>query len=71
MNIPKYEILIYWSKDDNCYIAEVPELPGCMSDGKTLQEVVTNTEIVIKEWIECAIEDGEDIPIPQGKIKYA
>lgn len=71
MDIPKYEIIIYWSKDDNCYISEVPELPGCMSDGKTLQDVIANTEIIIKEWIESAIEDGDEIPQPKGKLMYA
>lgn len=71
MDIPKYEIIIYWSKEDNCYISEVPELPGCMSDGKTLQDVIANTEIIIKEWIECAIADGDEIPQPKGKLMYA
>ncbi len=71
MDIPKYEIIIYWSKEDDCYISEVPELPGCMADGKTLQELISNTEIIIKEWIECAIEDGEEIPQPKGKLMYA
>lgn len=71
MDIPKYEIVIYWSKEDNCYISEVPELPGCMSDGKTLQDVVANTETIIKEWIECAIADGDEIPQPKGKLMYA
>lgn len=71
MDIPKYEIVIYWSKEDDCYISEVPELPGCMADGKTLQELVSNTEIIIKEWIECALEEGEEIPQPKGRLMYA
>ncbi|MDR0326379.1 MAG: type II toxin-antitoxin system HicB family antitoxin [Oscillospiraceae bacterium] len=70
-NVPKYEIIIYWSKEDNCYIAEVPELSGCMADGKTLKEVTENVEQVMREWIECAIEDGEEIPVPKGKLMYA
>ena len=70
-NIPKYEIIIYWSKEDNCYLAEVPELPGCMADGKTLKEVTENVERIIREWIECAIEDGETIPEPRGRLIYA
>ena len=69
--IPKYEIIIYWSKEDNCYLAEVPELPGCMADGRTLTEVAQNIEIIIREWIECAIADGDDIPEPKGKLMYA
>jgi predicted RNase H-like HicB family nuclease len=70
-DIPKYEVIIYWSKDDNCYLAEVPELAGCMADGKTFREVAENVERVIREWIECALEDGEDIPEPKGKLMYA
>ena len=71
INIPKYEIIIYWSKEDNCYLAEVPELAGCMADGKTLKEVTENVETIISEWIECAIEDGEEIPEPKGRLIYA
>ena len=67
-DIPKYEIFIYWSETDNCYLAEVPELPGCMADGKTLNEVAENVEIIIKEWIESALEDGEDIPVPRKRL---
>jgi len=48
----KYEIIIYWSEEDNAFIAEVPELPGCMADGKTYQEAFRNAEIIIFEWIE-------------------
>jgi len=70
-NIPKYEIIIWWSKEDNCYLAEVPELAGCMADGKTLGEVTENVEQIIREWIECAIEDGEEIPTPIGRLKFA
>ena len=71
VNIPKYEIIIYWSKEDNHYIAEVPELAGCMADGKTLKDVIMNVETIIMEWIECAIEDGDEIPEPRGKLMYA
>ena len=71
LNIPKYEIIIYWSKEDDCYLAEVPELPGCMADGKTLAEVTANVEIIIREWIECAVADGDEIPEPKGRLKYA
>jgi len=71
INNQKYEIIIYWSKEDDCYIAEVPELPGCMADGKTLKEVIENTEVIMKEWIESAIEDGDEIPEPKGRLMYA
>jgi predicted RNase H-like HicB family nuclease len=66
-----YEIILYWSNDDNAFIAEVPELPGCMADGKTRKEAVENAEQIIAEWIETALEDGEEIPEPKGKLMYA
>ena len=59
--MPKYEVIIYWSNQDNAFIAEVPELPGCMADGKTYQEVMKNTEVIIDEWIETA----------KGRLMYA
>jgi predicted RNase H-like HicB family nuclease len=67
----KYEIIIYWSEADNAYIAEVPELAGCMADGKTYSEALQNTETVIAEWIETAQSLGREIPIPRGKLIYA
>jgi len=67
----KYEIIIYWSKDDEAFIAEVPELAGCMSDGKTYQEALTNVQGVIEEWIETAEDIGREIPVPKGRLKYA
>lgn len=67
----KYEIVIYWSNEDRAYIAEVPELPGCMADGKTHQEAVANAEVVIQEWIETAREEGRLIPEPKGRLMYA
>jgi len=67
----KYEIIIYWSEEDSAFVAEVPELPGCMADGKTYQEAVANTEQVIQEWIETATELGRPIPEPKGRLLYA
>ena len=67
----KYERIIYWSKDDDALIVEVPELPGCMADGQTIQEAVRNSEIVIEEWLEVARERGQEIPEPKGKLAYA
>ena len=67
----KYELIIYWSESDEAFIVEVPELPGCMADGKTYVEAVTNVEIVIQEWIEIARELGRDIPVPKGRLLYA
>ena len=67
----KYEIILYWSKDDQAFIAEVPELPGCAADGATYQEAVANAEVVIREWIETAKELGRPIPTPRGRLMYA
>ena len=67
----KYEIIIYWSEIDNAYIAEVPELAGCMADGKTYAEALKNAEIIINEWIETATSLGREIPVPHGKLMYA
>ena len=67
----KYEIIIFWSEDDGSFIAEVPELPGCMADGKTYHEALSNTEVIIQEWIETAKELGRPIPKPKGRLKYA
>ena len=67
----KYEIIIYWSEDDQAFIAEVPELAGCMADGATYQEALANTEIVIQEWIETAKEIGRAIPEPKGRLVFA
>ena len=67
----KYEIIIFWSKEDKSFIAEVPELPGCMADGKTYQEALSNAEVIISEWIETAKELGRLIPMPKGRLIYA
>lgn len=70
-NNPKYEIIIYWSNEDDSFIAEVPELAGCMADGATYQEAVSNVQIIIDEWIETAKQLGREIPPPKGKLMYA
>jgi predicted RNase H-like HicB family nuclease len=67
----KYEVLLYWSEEDGAFIAEVPELPGCMADGSTYQEALINVEQIAQEWIETARELGRDIPVPKGKLVYA
>ena len=67
----KYEIIIYWSEENESFIAEIPELSGCMADGKTYQEAISNAEIIINEWIETAIALGREIPEPKGKLMYA
>ena len=67
----KYEMIIYWSDEDQSYNVEVPELPGCMANGKTYQEAVKNAEKIIEEWIETAKELGRPIPQPKGRLMYA
>lgn len=67
----KYEIIIYWSKDDDAFVAEVPELPGCMADGSTYQEALANAEVIISEWVATAKELGRLIPEPKGRLVYA
>ncbi len=71
MNDIRYEIILYWSKEDQAFIAEVPELPGCAADGASYQETVANVEVVIREWIETAREMGRPIPEPRGRLIYA
>ena len=68
---PKYEVIIYWSEEDQASIAEVPELPGCAADGKSYLEALSNAEIVIQEWIETARELGRSIPTPKGRLVFA
>jgi predicted RNase H-like HicB family nuclease len=67
----RYEIIIYWSKDDEAYIAEVPELAGCMADGATYYEALENVETIIDEWLETATLLNRSIPQPKGKLMYA
>ncbi len=67
----RFEIIIYWSDDDQAFIAEVPELPGCMADGKTYQEAIANAEVVMQEWIETAKELGRAVPEPKGRLHFA
>ena len=67
----KYEIIIYWSEEDQAYIAEVPELPGCAADGKTYKQALANVEVIIQEWIETAKELKRPVPEPKGRLLYA
>ncbi|NEP54998.1 MAG: type II toxin-antitoxin system HicB family antitoxin [Moorea sp. SIO3C2] len=71
VSVLKYELIIYWSESDQGFIVEVPELPGCMADGQSYVEAVTNAEVVIQEWIETAQELGRDIPTAKGRLFYA
>ena len=67
----KYEIILYWSNEDEAFIAEVPELAGCAADGATRQEALANAEAVIAEWVETARELGRPIPEPKGRLSFA
>lgn len=67
----KYEILIFWNEEDQAYLAEVPELPGCMADGSTYEDALTNVEGTIQEWMETAKDENRPIPEPKGRSLYA
>ena len=67
----KYEIILYWSAEDDAFIAEVPELPGCSADGATRMLALENVETVIQEWIETAHALGRPIPEPKGRLLFA
>ena len=71
MNEIKYELVIYWSSEDGCFIVEVPELPGCMADGDSYEAAVKNARSIIQEWISTAHRIGRPIPPPKGKLMYA
>lgn len=67
----RYEVILYWSEEDAAYIAEVPELPGCMADGETRTQALLAAERVIGEWLETAQRLGREIPVPKGRLLYA
>lgn len=67
----KYEVIIFWSDEDNAFIAEVPELAGCAADGRTYEEALKNVEVIINEWIETAKDLGRSIPQPRGRLVFA
>jgi len=64
----KYEVIINWSEEDDCYIAEAPELPGCLADGSTQQEALANLGVIMDEWLETAHEVGKPIPEPKRRL---
>ena len=67
----KYEVIIYWSTEDQSFLAEVPELPGCMADGATYQEALKNVEVIIQEWMDTARKLGRKVPETKGRLMYA
>jgi predicted RNase H-like HicB family nuclease len=68
----RYEITIYWSDEDEVFVAEVPELPGCMAHGETEESALQNIKDAIQLWIDTAREFGDPIPEPKGRrLMYA
>ncbi len=67
----RYELIIYWSRTDECFVVEVTELPGCMADGATYEQAVVNAQAVIQEWLETARSLNRPIPEPRGRLAYA
>ena len=66
-----YEMIIWWSVEDEAYVVDVPELPGCMAHGATRQTALKSAESAIKFWIHTAKEDGLEIPEPRGRLVFA
>ena len=66
-----YEVIIWWSVDDDAYVVDVPELPGCMAHGATRQAAIKNAEDAIKFRIKTAKDDGQEIPEPRGRLVFA
>jgi predicted RNase H-like HicB family nuclease len=71
IQVYKYELIIFWSEEDERYVVEVPELPGCMADGLTYEKAIQNAQTIIAEWIETAESLGREIPQPRGRLAYA
>ncbi len=67
----KYEVIIYWSEEDSAFLAEVPELPGCMADGRSYEEALRNAQTVIAEWVATAKSLKRAIPKPNGNHQHA
>lgn len=67
----RYEVIISWSDDDDCFVATVPELPGCMADGATLREAASSAETAIREWLDTATQLGRPIPQPKPRVRSA
>jgi predicted RNase H-like HicB family nuclease len=66
-----YEMVIWWSTDDDAYVVEVPELAGCMAHGGTRQQAIKNAEDAIRFWIKTAKDDRMKIPQPKGRLVFA
>lgn len=71
MKPKSYEMIIWWSIEDDAYLVDVPELPGCMAHGSTRQAAIKNAEAAIQFWLKTAKEDGLEIPVPRGRLVFA
>jgi predicted RNase H-like HicB family nuclease len=69
--VERYEIIMYWSKGDEAFIAEVPELPGCLAHGETQEAALANIKQAMRLWLDTAREFGDPIPEPRGRLIYA
>jgi len=67
----KYELIIFWSEEDQAFVVDVPELPGCMADGASYEEALANAQTVIHQWVETARALGRPIPKPKGRLQFA
>jgi predicted RNase H-like HicB family nuclease len=67
----RYEVIIYWSEEDRAFLAEIPELPGCLADGISYEEALASVQVCAQEWIETATELGRRIPEPKGRLIFA
>jgi predicted RNase H-like HicB family nuclease len=67
----RYELIIYWSKADESFIVEIPELPGCMADGSTYEEAIANAQTVAQEWLDTARSLGRPVPEPDDKLSFS
>lgn len=70
-NPAHYPVVMYWSLADQAYLVEVPDLPGCLSDGPTQAEAIANSRVIIQEWLDFAQEAGRDIPAPSERLRVA
>lgn len=67
----KYQVIIDWSEEDSLYLAEVPDLPGCISHGETYEEAVKNIQEAMALWLDVAREFGDPIPQPRQRALTA
>ena len=67
----RYEMIMWWSDEDNVFIVDIPELPGCMAHGDTREEALKNATDAMEFWLECAQKYNDPIPTPKGRLVFA